>query len=152
MMRTVRSGQVTKNEKPGFVANGAPVLELSISNNGNVHEVVTTKVEIKNVVTGETVLPKEDLDGVYETIVMPESSHNISRTVDGVAALGIYEVKQTVNYLDEESAVSTIMIICPIWFIALVLLTLASIVGVFIYSQVLRKKRKSKNLEKEVDF
>ena len=148
----VRSGQVTKNQIPGFVTNGEPVLELSISNNGNIHEVVTTKVEIKNVITGETVLPKENMDGVYETIVMPESSHNISRTVDGVAALGVYEVRQTVNYLDEESAVSTIMIICPIWFIALVLITIASIIGMFIYSGVKRKKRKSKNSEKEVDF
>lgn len=148
----IRSGQVTKNQIPGFVTNGEPVLELSVSNNGNVHEVVTTKVEIKNMVTGEIVLPKENLDGIYETIVMPESAHNISRTMDGVAALGVYEVKQTVKYLDEESAVSTIMIICPIWFIALVLLTIASIIGMFVYSRVLRKKRKSKNLEKEVDF
>ena len=149
----VRSGKIIKNQIPGFVANGEPVVELGLSNEGNIHETATTKLEIKNVITGETILPKENLDGVYETIVMPDSDQNISRTLEGVAALGVYEVKQTVNYLDEESYISTVMVVCPIWFIVLVILTILSIFGMFFYSRFLRKKQKiSKNPEKEVDF
>ncbi|MBQ3440889.1 hypothetical protein IJG27_01085 [Candidatus Saccharibacteria bacterium] len=140
----IRAGDIIKNYVPGFVANDHPVTEIGLSNTGNIHEVATTTISIKNVITGEVILPKEDQDGVYETIVMPDSTRVFARNVDGVASLGIYEVKQNIDYLDGNSSVSTIMIVCPIWFIALVILTITSIIGMVIYSHHLRKKKKVK--------
>ena len=148
----VRSGEIIKNYVPGFVTNGEVSTEVAFSNTGNIHETATTTLSVKNVLTGETILPKEDQDGVYEMIVMPESTRISARSIEGVVALGIYEVKQEVNYLGETASVSTIMIVCPIWFIALVILTISSIVGMIFYSHTLRKKKSLKKSEKPIDF
>ncbi|MBR3252925.1 hypothetical protein IKF84_02540 [Candidatus Saccharibacteria bacterium] len=147
----VRSGEILKNYVPGFVATGEPTVEVSFSNTGNIHEVATTKLTVKNVVTGETVLPKEDHDAIYETTVMPDSTRTFFRAIDEVAALGIYEVKQDINYLGEDSSTSTIMIVCPIWFVALVIFTISSIIAMIVYSRVLRKKRFSKKESTDFD-
>ena len=138
----LRSGEILKNYIPGFVATGEPKLEISFSNQGNVHEVAKTTIAVKNVITGEVVLPKEDQSGIYETIVMPESTRTFFRDIKGTAALGIYEVKQDIEYLGETSSSTSIMIICPIWFMALVIFTISSIVAMVVYAKVLRKKRK----------
>lgn len=137
----VRSGEILKNYVPGFVATGEPTLEVSFSNTGNIHEVATTKLTVKNVFTGETLLPKDDNEATYETTVMPDSTRTFFRAIDEVAALGVYEVKQDINYLGEDSSTSTIMIVCPIWFVALIIFTISSIIAMVVYSRVLRKKK-----------
>ena len=148
---TVRDGKIIKNHVPSFVASGKPTTEISFSNGGNVHEMANVTLTVKNVMTGEVILPKENEENTFETIVMPDSTRVSYREIEGVAALGIYEVKQEVSYIGENSVVSAVMIVCPFWFIALVLLTILSIIGMVFYSRFLRKKKMLKVSQSDID-
>lgn len=141
---TVHEGKILNNTMAGFVAVGNPNTSVELSNNGNVHEVATTKITIKDVFSGQTILPTDDIEGSYESIIMPETTRTVTRDLDMLSALGIYEVTQEVDYMGEQSSITGIMVVCPIWFIALVVATFLSVIGMFCYGRHLKHK-KSKN-------
>ena len=126
---TKHEGKILENSVPGFVADDTPVTRVSISNNGNVHETATTTISVKNVMTGQQIFPTDESDGSFDSLIMPETVRDIVKNLDMVQGIGVYEVKQNVYYLGEESAVSTIMVVCPIWFIVLVMSTFISVIS-----------------------
>ncbi len=145
---TKHEGKILENSIPGFVADGIPATKVSLSNNGNVHEVATTNISVKNILTGQQVFPLENSDGNFDSLIMPETVRDIVKNLDMLQEIGVYEVKQTVTYLGEESAVSTIMVVCPIWFIVLVVATFISVISLF---GIGRRRRKRKALAAKVE-
>ena len=142
---TKHEGEIIKNFVPGFVASGVPITTVEVSNNGNVHEKLTTNLTVKNVFSGEKIsLTGEDKDS-YDSLVMPESTRVITRNIDGLPSLGIFEVTQQVNYSGKDSNITTIMVICPIWFIVLVVVLIASIIATVCFT--IHSKRKKSNGE-----
>lgn len=138
---TVHEGKILENKTPGFIATGAPTTIITLENKGNVHEVATTKIKVKNVLTGEVLKFSEDDNDTYETLVMPESTRTVERELTGLPQLGIFEVTSDVSFLDSSLNNQTTIVICPIWFIVLVVATIASVVGMIFYSLHLRRKR-----------
>ena len=72
---------------------------------------------------------------------MPETSRHIVRDLDGFSPLGIYVVKQTVTYLDEESVIEHTVIACPVWFMVLLILTIVTVIY-SIFKSVKRHRRR----------
>ena len=135
-------GKILENVTPGFITEGLPKTKVVISNTGNVHETATATITVKNVFTGQDAISTQNDDNVYRITVLPDSTRTVDRDIESLPQLGIFEVKQTISYLGEESSVSSTLIICPIWFIALVIATIASIIGMIIYGAHLRKKKR----------
>lgn len=127
---TVHAGEILKNIVPGFSTTNDVKTEVDVSNTGNVHELVRTKIEVRNVITGEAVLMD---DNEYDEIVMPDATRYISRKIDHLANLGVYDITQSVEYVNGEvNTVNQTLFIMPIWFIVLLILTVAAFIATII--------------------
>ena len=111
-----------------------------VNNNGNSHEPANIYLEIKNVLNGEIIYPKEGDSGGITEEIMPGTTRYLQKNIQDISPLGIYEVTQTVDYLDNTNVTSHIMVACPIWFMFLVFVTICSIIS-FIISRILKRKK-----------
>ena len=141
-------GQILENQIPGFVAAEKPYVAVRLSNQGNVHETAAITIRVKNNLNGETVFPKDGENEVFESIVMPQSTRLVKRDISGMPPLGIFEVTQNVSYMGENMDITTVMVVCPIWFVFLVAATIGSVIGMMLYSIHARRKK----VQKVVDF
>lgn len=131
---TKHEGKILENKITGFVAAGTPAANVKLENNGNVHETAEMKLTVKNVFSSEEIALSEDGKNEFSVIVMPESTRDFTREISDLPALGIFEVTQEISFVGENSSVTTVMILCPIWFMVLVLLTITAIIGTVIFS------------------
>jgi hypothetical protein len=92
--------------------------------------------------TGETILPTEFDDGKYLEIVMPDTTKFVAREVNGLPMLGIVKISQSIYYNYAISTEEKTVIICPIWFMTLMAVTLVAIVAKI--AGTIRKHKKSK--------
>ena len=145
---TKHEGKVLEHQIPGFVASGKPTVVTKLSNEGTVHEIAKIKISVKNNITGEIVSPGENDQGAVEAIIMPQSIRMFSQEISNLPALGVFEVSESISYLNDEINVSNIMIVCPIWFIVLVFATIVSLISMVFYGRHLRHK-KIKKINKE---
>ena len=140
---TVQAGEVLENSVPGFVTSTPFRATALITNSGNVHEVAHITLKVKSVFSSDLIYPQDGDDGSVNEVIMPETSRYISRDISGVPPLGIYEVTQTIDYMGEPHQLTQIVVACPVWFMALVIITLTAIVSFFVYkTKTLRRKRR----------
>lgn len=140
----IHKGEVVENSVPVFTADPKITLSSLIKNEGNMHEIASIAITVKNVFTGETLASAELDNGVYAELIMPDSQRFINKEVDGLPMMGIINVQQKIYYNGETSTVEKNVLICPIWFLVLTLLTLAAIVaGV---AKSIRRHKKNKTV------
>ncbi len=142
---TVYDGKIIENNIPGFVMSTPVKVDSLISNDGNVHMLATTQVTIKNTLTGENILPSQQSDGYFNEIIMPGTTHRIERDLTDLPIVGVVEVSQTIYYNGESSVVNKNVIICPVWFMVLVVVLLSGIVGGIIVA-IKKHRRKKTNI------
>lgn len=135
-------GSILDNSIPGFSTSTPITATVMVNNNGNVHDTATVIIKASNFLTGEVILPTDDNDGVYSEVIMPNTERFISREISNLPALGVVHVEQTVYYLGVSSVETRDVVICPIWFMALVLATLCAIVGAIVLTIRRHKKKK----------
>ena len=134
------SGEVLENTVPGFTTSLPISANVMIKNDGNIHEAANIYLKIKNVFNGEVVYPKEGSSGGFEEEIMPGTTRYLQQSIRDISPLGIYEVTQTIDYLGQSNVVTQTMIVCPIWFMFLVFVTVCSIIS-YIISRVLKRKK-----------
>ena len=125
---TVHDGEIKENNVPSFVLSKPVIISALMTNNGNVHETATFTITVSDFFTGNVILPSEENTGIYSEIVMPETTRYTEREVSNLPDLGVVKVTQTINYNGQTSTVEKNIIICPIWFLVLICLTLAAII------------------------
>lgn len=140
--KTVHEGEVLKNTIPGFSVTTPVTLSALINNKGNVHEDATFIITAKDFFTGRVILPTEENNGQYSELIMPDSTRQVERELNDLPALGIIKVNQTIYYNGDVSIEEKDIIICPIWFMVLVLLTLFAIITTIVL--IIKKHRKKK--------
>ena len=145
---TKHEGEILSNNIPGFVAYGPVTLTAQISNNGNVHEDASVFITAKNFFTGEVILPTDEDDGEYSEIIMPETTKAIEREVSNLPALGVIKINQTIYYQGTVSTMEKDVFICPIWFLALVIVAIASVVTAVVL--IVKKHKKNAKLKKNI--
>ena len=136
-------GEIKDNSVPGFVTTAPVTVSATLTNSGNVHEDAAVIIKATNFFTGEVILPTEDNEGEYSELIMPGTERVAYREIDNLPALGVVTVDQTVYYMGNVSTVSSNVIICPIWFLALVILTIAALVTVIVRIILKHKKKKA---------
>ena len=139
---TVRKGEIVSAGIPGFSTSTPIYASVSLTNEGNVHEKAITTITVKNAFSGEQIFPGEDEQNVFIEYIMPGTSRYLTRSIDRLSSLGVYQVEQTVEYLGETSNVSQTVIICPIWFLLLIMATIAAFIVTII--KLLQRKVKFK--------
>ena len=144
--KTTHEGEILENNVPGFVVNNPVTLSALISNGGNVHEDAAFVITVSNFFTGQVILPTEEDDGEYSELIMPETTKHIERQVSGMPALGVMKVSQTIYYQGDVSTVEKNIIICPIWFLILLIATIAAIITTIVL--IVKKHRKNKRVKR----
>ena len=125
---TSRGGEIIENSVPGFSLSSALTTKAVISNTGNTHQDALVTISISNFFTGQVILPTEENDGEYNELIMPETTRNITRQINNLPSLGVVKINQTITYNGNVSTVEKNVIICPIWFMILVILTIIAII------------------------
>ncbi len=140
---TVHEGEILENNVPGFSLITPITVSALINNNGNVHEDATFVIAVSNFFTGEVILPTEENEGRYSEIIMPETERYVSREISNLPIVGVVKVNQTIYYNGTSSVVEKDVMICPIWFLLLVAVTLAALITVIVRIVLRNKNKKS---------
>ena len=139
---TTHGGEILENKIPSFAVTTPVVLEAKIRNDGNVHDYANYTITVTDFFTGNVILPTEENDGHYSEVMMPESTYHSQREINNLPAVGVVKVTQTIRFNGVPSTAESTIIICPIWFMALILLTISAIVATIV--AIVKKNRKRK--------
>ena len=139
---TTTDAKILENNIPSFVASTPVTISALISNNGNIHQSADFTISISDNFTGQVILPSDESTGRYSEIVMPETTYRSERILNDLPSVGAVKVKQTIRIGGEVSVVEQDIIICPIWFMALIALTLGAFIAVIV--TIIHKHRKRK--------
>lgn len=139
---TVRQGEVTEITTPGFITGMPITTTATITNNGNIHEIARIALEVTTPFSSTPVYSTMNEESIVSEVIMPETTRLVTKTIDGLSPLGIYEVKETINYIGENTVFTQTVISCPIWFMALVLVTIAAIVVAVVRTIKVRRARR----------
>lgn len=139
---TVHQGKILENNIPGFSANPPVMLSALLENTGNVHEYASYTITATDFFTGQVILPTEEADGKYSEVIMPETTFYSQRELTGLPTIGVVKVTQTIRYNGETSVQEGNIIICPIWFMVLVIATVVALITTIVL--IVKKHRKRK--------
>ena len=137
-----REASILSNDIPSFSDTPVVMVGALLDNNGNVFEEVKTGIKVTNVFSGEAILPTDENSGVYVDIVMPETQRYIRRNVVDLPFLGVVNIEQTIYYNGVTSVESRDVLICPIWFMFLVGITIALFVAAIVRLVKIHKRKK----------
>lgn len=138
---TKHKGEILSNDIPGFVASAPITVGAMISNDGNVHENATVIIKATNFFTGDVIVEGDAEENYYSEIIMPDTTRYVTREIsEGLPLLGVVKVEQTIYYQGSSDVAESNVIICPIWFLLLVFLTIGAIIGTIV--MMIRKHRK----------
>ena len=144
---TVTGGEILENNIPGFAMTTPVKVGALISNTGNVHQTATTVLEVKNLITGEIVLPTEQNDGRHSEIIMPETTRRTEYEITELPAVGVVRVSQTIYYNGISSIEMKDMLICPIWFIVVALVVVCGMIfGGFFGIKTYKRKKSARKI------
>ena len=147
--KTIHKGEIIDNYIPNFVSSGVPTVIVTASNEGNVHETLTVDLKVKNVFNGQEISLTGEESNKYDSIIMPGGTRVLSRNLDGLPGLGLFEVTQDVAYIGQSSTNTVTVLVCPIWFMALSIVTIIAIILGICY-RIFSKRKKS--LKKQLHF
>lgn len=145
---TVRIGKVANNTVPGFAVSLPVTTSIKFQNDGNIHEVAQISLEVRDVFTGNIVFPENGEAKTVTEIILPESSYGYTSLINGISPLGVYNVKQVVQYMGQTYEEEHTMILCPGWIIVLVAAIIGSLIGLA-FSKILKRCRKTN--QKHID-
>ena len=140
---TVHAGSVLDNQIPIFVVKNPFTVSTMLKNEGNVHELAKITITAKNVFTQEQVFfGDNESTSTYTEYIMPGTTRYLTRTVNNLSDLGIYEISQSVEYMGKTSETTNLTFVCPVWFLILIVMTLAALVWTFVRMILHRKRQK----------
>lgn len=140
--KTKHEGEILENNIPSFVMDTPAKVSSSLINAGNIHEVAIINLDIKNIITGETIISSEQNTGHHSEVIMPETVRDIEYTIANLPVVGIVKISQNIYYNGNFSTQSRDVLICPIWFIVLVFVIFSSVVCLFV--KIIKKRRHRK--------
>jgi len=135
--QTRKAGNVLENKVPGFLFTPPVRVTSVVENTGNVHANATYILQVFPLFGGEEIYTNEEQPTVLA--ILPETRRLNTMTWDGSPKLGIFKVKQTVKFLDQNNVTEKIVFICPIWFL-LIILVLIFLIVFWIVSRVRGRK------------
>lgn len=141
---TVMEGQILGNEVPGFSTTAPITVSARFDNHGNVYDSAMITITAKNNLTGEVYLPTETNEGVYEELILPDTTREVKRDVEGLPFLGIVHIEQSISYNGETSTVGKDVIICPVWFMVLFAVVMTALVALVVRLTIKHRRAKTR--------
>lgn len=127
-------GVLMGHTMPTILFNPNFSVSATVKNDGNVDFRLDQQLTIRDFFTGREVLTPETVDSKEQTpghaspVVLPGTARTNVLTWDGAPHLGVFRVHQRIAFLDQVYEFDQIVVFCPIWLIALVLLFLLTMI------------------------
>ena len=119
---TVRKGDISEVNVPGFLFSGNITGTAKIKNLGNVHSRATHTLQVFPLFSNEEVYTNEE--NPQTSFIMPSTTKVTNTTWENTPSLGIFHVIYHVEYEGVESKVDKYVIVCPLWLLFLIILAL----------------------------
>lgn len=123
---TVRGGDITNIEVPGFLFSGDIAGAASIKNTGNVHSDAAYTLQIFPLFSDEEVYTNAE-DPMINTI-LPSSTRTTRLSWGETPSVGIFHVIYKASFEGVESKVDKMVIVCPLWLLFIILLAIFLII------------------------
>lgn len=130
---TREEGQILSTDIPSFLLNPPVTATVKLENKGNIDEEVKNSLEIKDYFSNRVIY--EDTTPQTNTM-LPDTTRTITLVVNDVPRLGVFKATLTTEYMNDAEIATRLILICPIWLIAVILLLILTIVA-----RVLAKRR-----------
>lgn len=136
-------GKILSVETPSFMFEAPITTTATFSNTGNVHATAKITAELRSAMTGEVIFPDidEEVSNSLTEIIMPGTERALVFTIEKVPMLGVYNLKETISYLDDTFTDEKVIFICPIWFLVMVIVAIALII-IAVIATIKRKVKK----------
>lgn len=128
------SGEIVKTEIPSILLTPPISAVGTFKNTGNVDASAKMTIKIDNVISGVTIY--DGSSNPTENSVLPGTTRDINVSWSNVPRLGVFKVTLSTEYMDDAEVKSRIVVICPIWFLAIIALIILVIIA-----RILAKKR-----------
>ncbi len=139
---TRHDAKILENTLPSFTLAPTAFATAKFNNNGNVYETAEVTITVTNAITGEAILSAESEDGnTFSEVMMPGTTREVTRALDDLPVVGVVNLEQDIRYAGEESKVDTKLVICPIWFMLVVGMVVAMVIG-GVTGMIVRRRRK----------
>ena len=131
---TRRTGEIIATNIPSFLLNPPLTVSATAKNTGNIDETLKMTVKVENYFSGALIY--DGTNQPQDLTVFPGTTRTAELTVENIPRLGLMKVNMTTEYLGDAEIKSRLVFICPIWFIAIVILIILTVVF-----RILAKKR-----------
>lgn len=115
---TINAGQIISSKIRGFAIGDKIKAYATVENSGNVHETAIATMKVYPLFSDEPIYTNENLEGVY--YILPGRKLKIESEWFDTPMVGIYNVRYTVEYMEDVSEVVRMVVVCPWWLILLI--------------------------------
>lgn len=121
-----RTANIIENKIPSFIFDPPIIATSVVENTGNVYTNASYTLQVFPLFGSEEVYTTEEKPELK--VIFPETKRYSEVSWEGAPALGIFRMKQTIKIFDEVSEVEKLVFLCPLWFIAIILLLIFLII------------------------
>ncbi len=140
----IHDGEIQENQIPGFAFSAPISIGATLINNGNTHETARITITVTDCFSGQEIVPNGKDNGIYDEFIMPGTTRHITHEISDLPSLGVFKITQSIGYNTHNSYQEKIFIICPVWFIALIAITVVAIISTIII--LIKKHRRRKKI------
>ena len=123
---TRRTGEIVTTDIPSFLLNPPLVISTTAKNTGNIDETLRMTVKVDNYFSGASIY--DGTDKPQDMTIFPDTSRTSELSIDNIPRLGVLKVATTIEYLGDAEIKTRTVIVCPLWFIAIIILIILTII------------------------